>query len=126
MSGNGGEAQACRFPLSPVDQPRHLPLSPSGARGLITDKEFCMPKNTAPKKPPPATPAPFKERAKIAIVPEFSPLELTQLELRLLTGFRKLNKADYRTMMVDLVEVTAVDQSPHAAPRLRLIVGGAK
>jgi hypothetical protein len=46
MSGDGGEAQACRFPLSPVDQPRHLLLSPfpAGAR-LKNDQEPDMPKD---------------------------------------------------------------------------------
>lgn len=45
MSGSGGEASACRFPLSPVCQPHHLLLTPfdSGLRGSTTDKEATMP-----------------------------------------------------------------------------------
>lgn len=45
MSGSGGEASACRFPLSPVDQPYHLLLTPfgRGACGFTTDKEAIMP-----------------------------------------------------------------------------------
>lgn len=45
MSGSGGEASACRFPLSPVSQLHHLLLTPyeSGLRGFTTDKEAIMP-----------------------------------------------------------------------------------
>ena len=48
MSGSGGEASACRFPLSPVDQPYHLLLTPfgRGACGFTTDKEAIMPGTT--------------------------------------------------------------------------------
>jgi hypothetical protein len=45
MSGNGGEASACRFPLSPVSQPCHLLLTPfeSGLRGSPPTLEVIMP-----------------------------------------------------------------------------------
>lgn len=45
MSGGGEEASACRLPLSPVCQPRHLPLPPfdSGLCGLTPTKEAHMP-----------------------------------------------------------------------------------
>ena len=54
MSGSGGEASACRFPLSPVCQPRHLLLTPfdSGLRGSTTDKEATMPGTTTPQHSP--------------------------------------------------------------------------
>ncbi|WP_150130987.1 hypothetical protein [Janthinobacterium sp. LM6] len=54
MSGNGGEASACRFPLSPVCQPRHLLLTPfdSGLRGSTTDKEAIMPGTATPLHSP--------------------------------------------------------------------------
>ncbi|MFZ4875002.1 hypothetical protein ACL9RI_07950 [Janthinobacterium sp. Mn2066] len=54
MSGSGGEASACRFPLSPVDQPCHLLLTPfgRGACGSTTDKEAIMPGTTTPLHSP--------------------------------------------------------------------------
>lgn len=54
MSGSGGEASACRFPLSPVCQPHHLLLTPfdSGLRGSTTDKEAIMPGTTTPLHSP--------------------------------------------------------------------------
>jgi hypothetical protein len=54
MSGSGGEASACRFPLSPVDQPYHLLLTPfgRGACGFTTDKEAIMPGTTTSQHSP--------------------------------------------------------------------------
>nr|WP_315400343.1 hypothetical protein [uncultured Duganella sp.] len=48
MSGSGGKASACRFPLSPVCKSRHLPFTPfcSGLRGSQTDKEAIMVSST--------------------------------------------------------------------------------
>ena len=54
MSGDGGEASAYRFPLSPVFLPCHLLLAPLGSEvsGFTTDIGGRMAKNIRTSAPP--------------------------------------------------------------------------